>query len=127
MPWYKQSGAFQRRAAVNHQLRWPFARGDGDLPLPKPVRSAILASKGIWRMSVDASTISPSYPPEARTHGGLDIAPTFPELSPADERGYMSRRLVDTTSPIPADARCYFKGLANHHRCPLGSLAPYSR
>jgi hypothetical protein len=32
----------------------PFARGDGDLPLPKPVRSAILASKrpGIWRMSV---------------------------------------------------------------------------
>ena len=53
MPWYKQSGAFQRRAAVNHQLRWPFARGDGDLPLPKPVRNAILASKrpGIWRMS----------------------------------------------------------------------------
>ena len=53
MPWYKQSGAFQRRAAVNHQLRWPFARGDGDLPLPKPVRDAILASKrpGIWRMS----------------------------------------------------------------------------
>jgi hypothetical protein len=53
-PWYKQSGAFQRRAAVNHQLRWPFARGDGDLPLLKPVRSAILASKrpGIWQMSV---------------------------------------------------------------------------
>ena len=53
LPWYKQSGAFQRRAAVNHQLRWPFARGDGDLPLPKPVRNAILASKwpGLWRMS----------------------------------------------------------------------------
>jgi hypothetical protein len=52
--WYKQSGAFQRRAAVNHQIRWPFARGDGDLPLPKPVRNAILASKppGIWRMTV---------------------------------------------------------------------------
>jgi hypothetical protein len=30
-----------------------FARGDGDLPLPKPVGNAILASKrpGIWRMS----------------------------------------------------------------------------
>jgi hypothetical protein len=57
-PWYKQSGAFQRRAAVNHQLRWPFARGDGDLPLLKPVRSAILALKrpGIWRMSVNALT-----------------------------------------------------------------------
>jgi hypothetical protein len=43
MPWYKQSGAFQRRAAVNHQLRWTFARGGDDLALPKPVRSAILA------------------------------------------------------------------------------------
>jgi hypothetical protein len=54
MPWYKQSGAFQRRAAVNRQLRWPFARGHIDLLLSKPVRSAILASKrsGIWRMSV---------------------------------------------------------------------------
>ena len=31
MPWYKQSGAFQRRAAVNHQLRWPFARGEWSL------------------------------------------------------------------------------------------------
>jgi hypothetical protein len=55
MPWYKQGGAFQRRAAVNHQLRWPFARGDVDLPMPKPVRSAIPASKrpGTWRMSVE--------------------------------------------------------------------------
>jgi len=52
-PWCKQSSAFQRRATVDDQLRWPFARGDGDLPLPKPVRSAILTSKrpGIWRMS----------------------------------------------------------------------------
>ena len=45
MPWYKQSGAFQRRAAVNHQLRWPFARGDGELPLLKASKSAILGSK----------------------------------------------------------------------------------
>ena len=41
MPWYKQSGAFQRRAAVNHQRRWPFARGDGDLPLPLDQFSAV--------------------------------------------------------------------------------------
>ena len=36
-------------------LRWPFARIGRDLPLPKPFRGAILASKppGIWRMSVD--------------------------------------------------------------------------
>jgi hypothetical protein len=36
MPCYKQSGAFQRRAAVNHPLRLPFARGHVDLPLSKP-------------------------------------------------------------------------------------------
>jgi hypothetical protein len=40
MPWYKQSGAFQHRAAVNHQLRWPFARGDGELPLRKAGENA---------------------------------------------------------------------------------------
>jgi hypothetical protein len=53
MLWYKQSAAFQRRAAINHQLRWPFARGHVDLLLSKTVRSAILGSKrpGIWRMS----------------------------------------------------------------------------
>ena len=45
MPWYKQSGAFQHRAAVNHQLRWPFARGDGELPLLKAGKSAILGPK----------------------------------------------------------------------------------
>jgi len=44
MPWYKPIDAFRRWATVNHQLRWPFARGDGGLPLPKPVRSAILAA-----------------------------------------------------------------------------------
>jgi hypothetical protein len=45
MPWYKQSGAFQHRAAVNHQLRWPFARGDGELPLLEAGKSAILDPK----------------------------------------------------------------------------------
>jgi hypothetical protein len=45
MPWYKQSGAFQRRAAVNHQLRWPFVRGDGELPLLKAGKSTILGPK----------------------------------------------------------------------------------
>ena len=59
MPWHRQSGAFQRRAAVNHQLQWPFARGNG-LPLPETIRSAILALKrpGIWRMSVHITTAS---------------------------------------------------------------------
>jgi hypothetical protein len=45
MPWYKQSGAFQRRAAVNHQLRWPFARGDGELQLLKAGKRTILGPK----------------------------------------------------------------------------------
>ena len=45
MPWYKQSGAFQRRAAANHQLQWPFARGGGELPLLKAGKSAILGPK----------------------------------------------------------------------------------
>ena len=51
--------------AVNQQLRWPFARGHGDLPLPKPVRSAILVSKrpGTWQMSVQVIE-STAYPHE---------------------------------------------------------------
>jgi hypothetical protein len=59
MPWYKQSSAFQRRAAVNHRLRWFFPRADGNLPLPTLLRGAILASKrsGIWRMSEKAGAI----------------------------------------------------------------------
>lgn len=49
---YKQSSAFQRRAAIKHWLRSPFAR-EGDFPLPKAVRGAMLDAKsqGIWRMS----------------------------------------------------------------------------
>ena len=64
MLWYKQSGVFERRVAVNHQLRWPFARGGGDLPLPEPVRSAILASKrpAIWRMSVSTDCRHLGFP-----------------------------------------------------------------
>ena len=42
---YKQSGAFQRRAAGSNQLRWPFARGIGELPLLKAGKSTILGLK----------------------------------------------------------------------------------
>jgi hypothetical protein len=41
MPWYKQSGAFQRWGAVSRRLRTPFARGDGELPLRKSFKGAI--------------------------------------------------------------------------------------
>jgi hypothetical protein len=80
---YKQSGVFDRRAAVNHQLRWPFARGGGDLPLPEPVRSAILASKrpAIWRMSDQ----SQPHPPRQGEAAPLDVA--------------VSRRLDQCRSP----------------------------
>jgi hypothetical protein len=39
MPWYKESARFQRRAAVNHQFRWP------ELPLLEAGESAILGPK----------------------------------------------------------------------------------
>src|SRR6516165_6395700 len=54
MPWCKQSSALRRFGAVNRRPRSPFVHGEADLPLPKPVIGAILASKppGIWRMSV---------------------------------------------------------------------------
>jgi len=46
------------RLAYRHrrrQLRSPLACGEGNFPLPKAVRNAILAWKpaGIWRMSVE--------------------------------------------------------------------------
>lgn len=39
------SGMFRDWDTVNRRLCSPFVHGDGDLRLPKPVRSAILASK----------------------------------------------------------------------------------
>ena len=50
---YGQSSAVHRSDSVNRPLRSPFACGEGDLSLPKPVEDAILGLKspGIWRMS----------------------------------------------------------------------------
>jgi len=45
MPRFKQSGAFQLWQAGNRRLRSPFARGDGELPLIKAAKGAILAAK----------------------------------------------------------------------------------
>jgi hypothetical protein len=47
---YGQSSAVHRSDSVNRPLRSPFACGEGDLSLPKPVEDAILGSKspGIW-------------------------------------------------------------------------------
>jgi len=49
MPWYKQSGAFSVGLPSTTSFDGPLP-GDGDLPLPKSVRGAILASErpGIW-------------------------------------------------------------------------------
>jgi hypothetical protein len=50
MPRYGQSSAAQHPGSLNRQPRPPFACGEGDLSLPKPVEDAILGSKspGIW-------------------------------------------------------------------------------
>ena len=47
--------AMQRFGALDQRLRARFTRRNGDLRLPKPVRSAILPAKtpGIRRMSVN--------------------------------------------------------------------------
>ena len=45
MPWCKQIGRASALERFSRRSRSLFARGDGDLPLPKPVRSAMLAAK----------------------------------------------------------------------------------
>jgi hypothetical protein len=57
----------RRFGAVNRELQSPFARRDGDLPLPKLFTGAILASKppGIWRMS--GKTAAAGNPEGGRT------------------------------------------------------------
>jgi hypothetical protein len=51
MPSYKQSGAYQRRGAVSHRLRSLLARGDGDLPLPEPLKDAIFALENVRNLA----------------------------------------------------------------------------
>ena len=52
---YASVCAIQRFGAFDRPLRAPFASGYGDLPLPKPVKGAILSSKtpgsGEYRVS----------------------------------------------------------------------------
>jgi hypothetical protein len=45
MPRDKQIGRVSALECVSRRPRSPLARGNGELPLPKPVRSAILAAK----------------------------------------------------------------------------------
>jgi hypothetical protein len=47
MPRCRPVSAGQRSSAINHQLRSPAARGDGDLPLLKAFKGAILAPKSL--------------------------------------------------------------------------------
>jgi hypothetical protein len=49
-----QITAVQRPGAINRQLRSSLACGEGDEPLFKPVKAAIVVSKfrGIWQMLV---------------------------------------------------------------------------
>ena len=54
MPWYKQIGRASALECLGRRPRPPFARGDGDLPLPKAgeKRDASRKTASIWRMSV---------------------------------------------------------------------------
>jgi hypothetical protein len=45
MPQCRQNGAYQSCGDVNRGLRSHLAHDDGDVPLPEPVKRAILASK----------------------------------------------------------------------------------
>jgi hypothetical protein len=53
------------------------------------------------------------------------VRPTIPPM-PHDETLLNLTRLRSAAS-LTGNAESYFNGLANHHRCPSGSLAPYSR
>jgi hypothetical protein len=50
------------RECVSWRPRSPLARGNDELPLPKPVKSSILAAKplGIWRMLDQTTTGNPN-------------------------------------------------------------------
>lgn len=71
MPPYKQGGAFQRWAAVSHRLRSPFCSDNGELPLPKPLRSAILTRNR--RISGECLFRGPL---QFTLHGNQCVAPT---------------------------------------------------
>ena len=62
----------QHFGALDRRLRAYFSSGYGDLPLPKPVKGAMLSSKppGIWRMSAQSPGLSAFWVAESsRLHG----------------------------------------------------------
>jgi predicted O-methyltransferase YrrM len=96
----------QRFGALDQRLRARFARGNGDLRLPKPVRSAILPSKapGIRRMSDKAG---------GQVGGGPMTSPSrmmpvaeklrrFAQKSPVDKRAAIWATLA---GPLPLRRR----------------------
>ena len=64
MPRCKPVDACQRSSAIGHRLQSPFARDDGDLPLLKAFKGAILAPKSpeIWRMSDSTLLVASGLP-----------------------------------------------------------------
>ena len=45
MPWEKQFGHASALECLSRRSRLPFAYGDSDLPLPRPVSTAMLVAK----------------------------------------------------------------------------------
>jgi hypothetical protein len=64
MPWYKQSGAFQRRGDVNRRTRPLFASGGGELPLPKAfkARSSAANCRNLANVGLDQCTPTTCWP-----------------------------------------------------------------
>lgn len=54
--WREQTWHAWRFTATDGELQSPLARGDGDLPLPKPFKTEILASKQVGIRPMSAYT-----------------------------------------------------------------------
>ena len=70
LPRYAQSSAIQRSGSVNRSLRPPFACGEGDLSLPKPVAGAVLGAL------IDGKREDPAMAGAATPDGGRDTDAT---------------------------------------------------
>jgi hypothetical protein len=98
MPRCGPISACQRLGAFKGPLRSPFACTRRDLPLPRPLKGMILASKppGIWRMSANVPV---GYRPSWQEVIGDACIVTEPKHSPAEPVKYYSEPLIKAVEP----------------------------
>ena len=115
MPRCTQNGAYQRCGAINCRLRSLLARDEGNLPLPEPVKRAILVSKppGIWRMSVYRAVDAAAGEPALTAFENGCWGQKYPAISQSWRRAWAEvvpfyafpgdvRRILYTTNAIEA-------------------------